>query len=183
MSIHQTKKESALKEKKNMIHRNNRLYIEFITKKHRNEILKQTSFYYKKNKKKILIKMAIYIRERRRIDPKFRMINSLRRQINRYFKGKIRSAHTAELVGCSWDFLMDHFKSKFYNRKNNDEEMTMGKYGIRGWVIDHIKPLSSFDLSDPDQQKIACHWTNLQPLWWEDNLEKSDRLDWEPWFI
>jgi hypothetical protein len=44
----------------------------------------------------------------------------------------------------------------------------------RGWHIDHIRPLASFDLSDPFQFKEACHYTNLQPLWWMDNLIKGD---------
>ena len=43
--------------------------------------------------------------------------------------------------------------------------------------IDHIIPCSSFDLSDPKQQKICFHYTNLQPLWAVDNLKKGARLD------
>lgn len=42
--------------------------------------------------------------------------------------------------------------------------------------IDHIKPLASFDLTDRSQFLEACHYTNLQPLWSEDNIEKSNKL-------
>ena len=45
------------------------------------------------------------------------------------------------------------------------------------WHIDHIKPLSLFDLTDNEQVKLACHYTNLQPLWAEENLRKHDRYD------
>lgn len=41
------------------------------------------------------------------------------------------------------------------------------------WHIDHIRPLASFDLTDPDQIKIACHFTNLRPIWAKDNLRKG----------
>jgi hypothetical protein len=53
--------------------------------------------------------------------------------------------------------------------------MSWNNYGIKGWHIDHIKPCSSFDLSDLEQQKKCFHYTNLQPLWWYDNLIKSDK--------
>mgnify|MGYP003347093771 FL=1 len=41
--------------------------------------------------------------------------------------------------------------------------------------IDHIRPLSSFDLSDHDAFLDCCNYTNLQPLLAEDNLNKSDK--------
>ena len=46
-------------------------------------------------------------------------------------------------------------------------------YGTFGWHIDHIRPCSSFDLTDLEQQKQCFHYTNLQPLWWFDNIKKS----------
>jgi hypothetical protein len=65
-----------------------------------------------------------------------------------------------------------YMESKFYPRKDGTL-MTWENWTLNGWHIDHIKPLSAFDLSDPEQQKEACHYTNLQPLWAEENLSKN----------
>jgi hypothetical protein len=53
--------------------------------------------------------------------------------------------------------------------------MTWKNYGRSGWGIDHIKPLRSFDLTDPRQQKQAFHYLNTQPLWTADNIRKGSR--------
>ena len=54
--------------------------------------------------------------------------------------------------------------------------MSWENHSQTGWHIDHIKPLSRFDLSDREQFLEACHYSNLQPLWAEDNLSKSDNF-------
>lgn len=54
--------------------------------------------------------------------------------------------------------------------------MSWENYGKNGWHLDHIIPLSAFDLTDPEQLKIACHYTNIQPLWARDNLVKSNKI-------
>jgi hypothetical protein len=74
----------------------------------------------------------------------------------------------SELVGCSYVELRKLIESKF------TEGMTWENWSVNGWHIDHIKPLSSFDLTDTEQLKEACSYNNLQPLWAKDNLKKSD---------
>ena len=41
--------------------------------------------------------------------------------------------------------------------------------------IDHLKPLSKFDLSDDEQLEQAFHYTNCRPLLARDNRSKSNR--------
>ena len=52
--------------------------------------------------------------------------------------------------------------------------MTWDNYSYYGWHIDHIIPLSSAN-SDEELMKL-CHFTNLQPLWYLENLKKSNKL-------
>jgi len=53
--------------------------------------------------------------------------------------------------------------------------MSWDNYGE--WHLDHVQPLSSFDLTDRVDFLEACNWLNIQPLWAEDNLKKGDNLD------
>ena len=62
---------------------------------------------------------------------KFKICNNLRRRV----------AHTMELIGCSIEFLKEYIANKF------TEGMSWDNYGE--WHLDHIRPCSSFDLSDP----------------------------------
>jgi hypothetical protein len=93
-------------------------------------------------------------------------------------KGINKTANSVKLLGCSVNFARKHIENLFVNGMNwtNWGNGWNGK-GMQEWHIDHIKPCSSFDLSNPEEQKKCFHYTNLQPLWAKDNLEKSDK--WE----
>tara|TARA_R110000751_G_scaffold131998_3_gene234420 strand:- start:438 stop:656 length:219 start_codon:yes stop_codon:yes gene_type:complete len=65
------------------------------------------------------------------------------------------------------DQFQDGMSWENYGRPNGDY--------LEGWHIDHIKPCALFNLEDASQQKECFHYTNLQPLWAEDNLSKGDK--------
>ena len=79
-----------------------------------------------------------------------------------------RSGKTVELLGCTLRQLKVHIESKFLSGMSWDNRSK--------WHIDHIRPCASFDLTDPGQQRLCFHYTNLQPLWAGDNHRKGARL-------
>jgi hypothetical protein len=70
-------------------------------------------------------------------------------------------------LGCSIPELKTYLESKF------QEGMSWENWGIYGWHIDHIIPLDAFNLTNREEFLKACHYTNLQPLWAEENLKKG----------
>jgi hypothetical protein len=54
--------------------------------------------------------------------------------------------------------------------------MSWENHGTYGWHIDHIIPCDAFDFTKIEEQKKCFHYTNLQPLWREDNLKKSNKI-------
>ena len=101
-------------------------------------------------------------------DNQYRLKHNARARIRKALKGIQKSASTMELIGCSYEELMAYIEARFL------PGMSWDNYAYDGWHIDHIIPLDSFDLSDPEQLKRAAHYSNLQPLWAEDNLRKSN---------
>ena len=109
-------------------------------------------------------------RERLTTDPAYKLETNLRRRVIKALKGEAKSKRTMELIGCDHAKLIAHIESQF------DKEMSWENYGYKGWHLDHIIPCAAFDLTDPEQQKACFHYTNLQPLWGEENLAKGDTL-------
>lgn len=105
----------------------------------------------------------------------FKYISLLRERLYRSLKGTLKSRPTLELLGCSLEELKIHLESQF------EDWMTWDNHGSyqkdrKTWHIDHIKPCTSFDLTDPEQQKQCFHYTNLQPLRAIDNIKKSNKI-------
>lgn len=121
--------------------------------------------YESKNLSKVRARKNQYRKQKYYADPKFALSLKLRARINRAIKSK--KYKFLSLIGCSIEELKLYLESKFL------PGMTWENYGE--WEIDHIKPLSSFDLSLEEEQKKACHYTNLQPLWAKQNRLKSNK--------
>lgn len=97
-----------------------------------------------------------------------RLKNALRSRIKKTLKTNPKNTSTPKLVGCSIDELKVHIENQFQNG------MSWDNWSQFGWHLDHIKPLSS--AKNIQEMELLCHFTNLQPLWWEDNLSKRDKI-------
>jgi hypothetical protein len=109
----------------------------------------------------------LYCQNKRLYDKSFCIAKRLRVRLRKLVK--YNRSGIWELSGCSREELVAHLESQFQPGMTWDN--------IHEWHIDHIVPLSAFDLTDQEQLKKACHYTNLQPLWAKDNLTKSNKVD------
>lgn len=119
----------------------------------------------KQHNKKNKDKMALRKKNREKVDLNYRLANRLRHRFNTAVKG----GGAIDYLGCSIQEFKKYLEARF------QPGMTWDNWTKDGWHIDHIKPLSKFDLSDPNQLAEACHYTNMQPLWASDNIAKGNK--------
>jgi hypothetical protein len=102
------------------------------------------------------------------IDVLFKLKKNMRSRLGLFLKDRnvTKNNKTFHIIGCSPEFLKEYLEQKFtkgMSWENRNE-----------WHIDHITPLSSAK-TEEEIYKL-CHYTNLQPLWAEDNLKKSNKI-------
>lgn len=121
------------------------------------------------NKDKLNLYNIKYEKTRKNIDPIFRLRRLTKNRIYNFLKTKniTKQNRTFDIVGCTPEFLKEYVENQFTEGMSWE---LMGKH----IHIDHIIPLSSAN-TEEDIYKL-CHYTNLQPLWAEDNLRKSNKL-------
>lgn len=124
--------------------------------------------YYRENSEKIKEASKKSLYRRIESDNGFKMLQRLRKRMYEAVKGRVKSARTIELIGCSVEYLQQYLEEQF------QDGMTWDNYGE--WHVDHIIPCSSFDFSKPEDQRSCFHYSNLQPLWAIDNIRKSDKI-------
>ena len=114
-----------------------------------------------------------YDKQRIAKDPLYKFKKQIRNAIRFSFKRHKfdKSGHTAEIVGCDIDTLVEHLKETY--RQNYGIEWN-GKDTVH---IDHIIPLATAKTEDEILE--LCHYTNLQMLTPEDNMKKGDKDGWE----
>lgn len=104
-----------------------------------------------------------YHKERYNSDIQYKLTKLIR---NRLIKA-IKNGSAVKDLGCTISELKIHIENQF------KKGMTWKNWNIKVWHIDHIKPLSSFDLTNRKQFLKAINYSNLQPLWAFDNLSKG----------
>ena len=129
------------------------------------KIKKYNSEYNKKNRERINKK----IQERHKNDILFKLGRNVRTRMGVFLKSRNftkQKNKTKDILGCDPETLKKHLEDQFkegMSWENRNE-----------WHIDHIIPLSSAKTKEEIFE--LCHYTNLQPLWIKENLEKSNKI-------
>lgn len=126
----------------------------------------QEKEYRKKNRDKISKRE----KERYHKDLVFKLKTNVRNRLKLFLKTKkiYKNNTTFEIVGATPEIIKEHIEKQF------KDGMTWDNYGFSGWHIDHIIPLSSAK-TEEEIYKL-CHYTNLQPLWANENYKKSNKI-------
>jgi len=137
--------------------------------KNREEILERVKKYRKNNRDKI----NTYISNRKKNDPNFLISLVLRNRFSKVIKEIYTGSKTdksKELLNCSIEDFKKHIENLF------TENMNWENHGNKGWHFDHIIPIFSFDLTLEEEVKKCFNYSNIQPLWWYDNLKKGNKV-------
>lgn len=178
----------------------NKLWMKKWAKEHREKSRARSLLNYQKHKKKRIAKISEWKRNNRekmrgyehrayhkgegymskerirtkqnekyKNNPLYRLKNLLSRSLRQSLKlqGFSKKALTLSYLGCDIKQLKTHLESQF------KKGMTWDNHKRDGWHVDHIRPVASFDLSKEEEILKCYHYTNLQPLWAEENLKKG----------
>jgi len=151
--------------------------------KNREYILERAKKYYRNHVQDQKEYDKIYCLKNKEIINKKRLQrchNNINFRLRKNYSGRIRTVFnklnfktTSSKVlfcGCTINELKIYLEHYFTNG------ITWDNYGQFGWHIDHIIPCAFFDLTDQTELKQCFHYTNLRPLWRDENLSKGDRL-------
>ena len=151
----QNNKEKILQDQRTYYY-NNKEY--WLNNSKRKEYLKNWSSINRK-------KLNEYALDRYKNNEQFKLSIVLRNRFKQAIKG-FTIGNIETLIGCSIEECKIYLENLFYI------EMSWENHGDI-WEIDHIKPCSSFDLTDINQQKLCFHYTNIQPLFKTTELEEN----------
>lgn len=155
-----------IKEKSRKYYQDNK---DDINDKRKDENRERALIYYYKNKNVQNKKSAESKKTKIANDPLFKLTHNIRVLIRRSMKNQFttKSKKTIEILGCSFIEFKFHLESQFDDKMNWDNQ---GTY----WHMDHIIPISSAK-EEEDVYRLN-HYTNFQPLYWFDNLKKSNKI-------
>lgn len=141
---------------------------------HREARLKQKRLYVKNNKDSINKWRRKYHKEKYHSDVNYKIRSAVSRAVHTTLKENNQRKDTATWNALPYTptQLKEHLESQF------DDRMSWDTHGRFGWHIDHIIPQSKLIYDSMDHPNFLKCWSlnNLQPLWWDDNLSKGDKL-------
>ena len=138
-------------------------------KEHRKEYIKE---YREKNIDKIRKTKRDYQQHLRDTDPLYKLISYFRTAIYQVLKESNvdKNKHYFDVLQYTPEELIKHLEYQF------TDGMIWENYGE--WHVDHIKPISSFNIVEMGDEEFMKCWSldNLQPMWGEENIRKSNKI-------
>lgn len=133
------------------------------------ELRKQSNNYYYENKESINQKRSLREKERWSTDSNFKLKKSLRSRFKKAMKENWVKGSFTESLGCSIEEFKKHIELLW------TKGMSWENYGvgIEHWQIDHKIAFCSVDLTKLENINLVGHYSNLQPLWFEDHCQKT----------
>jgi hypothetical protein len=128
--------------------------------------------YLKNNREKIYLRHNEYRKKKYDTDELFKLSCAIRNSVAKIARRvRVKKGKTSlEYLGCSLEEFKVHIESQW------QEGMSWENHGFDGWHIDHIKPIDWY-IKHSDDPWQANHYTNLQPLWAEENMSKSNKFE------
>ena len=113
-----------------------------------------------------------YERNRKSRDPLYKLITNFRTAIWTVLKESNvdKYGHYFDILQYTPEELIIHLEKQF------KDDMTWDNYGI--WHVDHKLPITSFDIQEMGDDEFMRCWCldNLQPMWGEENIRKSNKI-------
>lgn len=135
-------------------------------RKNKDKFRAQQKKYYQENKEKVRKLNNAWKNKKRKEDGFYRMKINLRNRIREYLIGDLNGKRTKEIVGLDKENFKSYIQNKF------TDGMSWDNYGK--WHLDHIIPLCN--AKNNNEALLLNHYSNLQPLWAEDNLRKNRKI-------
>lgn len=111
-----------------------------------------------------------YESNREKTDIQFLLRKRLRSRLFKAIRNNQKVGSAVRDLGCTIPELKMYLEGQF------KDGMTWDNWSLKGWHIDHKVPLAFFDLTKREQFLQAVHYSNLQPLWAEENLIKRSKI-------
>jgi molecular chaperone DnaK (HSP70) len=112
-----------------------------------------------------------YEKHRKDTDPIYKLINNFRTAIYQVLKENNvqKNGHYFDILKYTPEELINHLEKQF------KDGMTWDNYG--DWHVDHITPISVHNIVEIGDEEFMKCWSleNLQPLWGEENIRKSNK--------
>ena len=113
-----------------------------------------------------------YERNRKSNDPIYRLISNFKSAMSTVLKESNvdKYGHYFDILQYTPEELINHLEKQF------TDTMTWDNYGI--WHVDHKLPITSFDIQEMGDDEFMRCWSlnNLQPMWGEENIRKSNKV-------